>query len=43
MIAKIRKIGGNLPAGSADPVEIRFRHLGEIKVDHHVHGLDVDT
>ena len=31
------------PAGATDAVEVGLRHLGEVEVDDHVHGLDVDT
>ena len=30
-------------AGATDAVEVGLRHLGEVEVDDHVHGLDVDT
>ena len=28
---------------TADPMQVRLRHLGKIEVNHHVHGLYVDT
>ena len=31
------------PAGATDAVEVGLSHLGEVEVDDHVHGLDVDT
>lgn len=31
------------PTGTTDTVEISFRVLGEIKVDDHIDGLDIDT
>ena len=29
--------------GAADSVQVGLRHLGEVEVDDHVHGLDVNT
>ena len=31
------------PSTSTDPVEVGLGHLGEVKVDDNVDGLDVDT
>lgn len=31
------------PAAPSDPVQVRLGHLGEVEVDHHVHGLNVDA
>ena len=28
---------------TTDPVQVRFRHLGKVEVDHNVHRLNVDT
>jgi len=31
------------PTRSTNPVQVSFSHFGEIEVNDHVHGLDVDT